>query len=247
MLCACIRPAHACTLCCTLACTPLHTRTRACTHAAAAAAAQPHTTNAPATALRLNVMQIRSKANHLGGSLDPHAAYLLARGIKTLALRVERQNSNAAALAAALQQHPQVRARLGRTGQGSLGRCLHAAAAAERSTAKCCCCCRGNTPTPCCCCCCCCGAQVARVFYPTLPDAPRAAMVSELFGGGGGMLAFEVQGGVDAAEAALKVCGATMAAATKWQAPGMRCECVAHDGITCGALWRCWCVLLDAP
>jgi cystathionine beta-lyase/cystathionine gamma-synthase len=35
---------------------------------------------------------------------------LLHRGIKTLALRVERQNANAAMLAAALEQHPQVRA-----------------------------------------------------------------------------------------------------------------------------------------
>lgn len=54
-------------------------------------------------------VQVRSKANHLGGSIDPHAAFLLQRGIKTLALRVERQNSNAAMLAAALEKHPQAR------------------------------------------------------------------------------------------------------------------------------------------
>lgn len=36
------------------------------------------------------------------------AAFLLLRGIKTLALRVERQSANAAALAAALEKHPLV-------------------------------------------------------------------------------------------------------------------------------------------
>jgi hypothetical protein len=41
--------------------------------------------------------------------LDPHGAFLLHRGVKTLALRVERQNANAALLAAALETHPQVR------------------------------------------------------------------------------------------------------------------------------------------
>lgn len=35
-------------------------------------------------------------------------AFLLLRGIKTLALRVERQSATAAALAAALEQHPSV-------------------------------------------------------------------------------------------------------------------------------------------
>ncbi|GFH29450.1 cystathionine beta-lyase, partial [Haematococcus lacustris] len=43
----------------------------------------------------------------LGGSLDPHAAFLLQRGVKTLALRVARQNANALALATRLQQHAQ--------------------------------------------------------------------------------------------------------------------------------------------
>lgn len=36
------------------------------------------------------------------------AAFLLQRGIKTLALRVERQSTNALALAAALETHPLV-------------------------------------------------------------------------------------------------------------------------------------------
>lgn len=55
------------------------------------------------------ISKICSKANHYGGSLDPHAAFLLLRGLKTLALRVERQSANAAALAAALERHPLVK------------------------------------------------------------------------------------------------------------------------------------------
>lgn len=42
---------------------------------------------------------------HLGATLDPHACFLLNRGLKTLSLRVKQQNSNAAALAAALESH----------------------------------------------------------------------------------------------------------------------------------------------
>jgi O-acetylhomoserine/O-acetylserine sulfhydrylase-like pyridoxal-dependent enzyme len=49
--------------------------------------------------------------------------------------------------------------------------------------------------------------QVSKVFYPGLPDAPRSALVQELFtdGGAGGMLSFEVKGGVDVAEAVTRV------------------------------------------
>ena len=46
--------------------------------------------------------------NH-GGTLDVHACYMLERGMKTLGLRVERHNSNAARLAAFLAAHPLVR------------------------------------------------------------------------------------------------------------------------------------------
>jgi cystathionine beta-lyase/cystathionine gamma-synthase len=48
---------------------------------------------------------VRRTLNHYGGSLDPHAGFLLARGIKTLALRVRAQNENAMALAQFLEQH----------------------------------------------------------------------------------------------------------------------------------------------
>ncbi|MHB2033495.1 MAG: cystathionine gamma-synthase family protein [Gemmatimonadaceae bacterium] len=43
-----------------------------------------------------------------GASLDPMAAYLLLRGMKTLALRIRQQNQNALAIAHWLQAHPAV-------------------------------------------------------------------------------------------------------------------------------------------
>ena len=46
--------------------------------------------------------------NHLGGCLDPHACFLLHRGMKTLALRVRQQNENAMRLAQFLEGHPAV-------------------------------------------------------------------------------------------------------------------------------------------
>ncbi|MGR3914794.1 MAG: PLP-dependent aspartate aminotransferase family protein, partial [Gammaproteobacteria bacterium] len=48
----------------------------------------------------------KQKLDHLGASLDPHSCFLLSRGIKTLPLRVRRQNQNAQALAEFLQAHP---------------------------------------------------------------------------------------------------------------------------------------------
>jgi cystathionine beta-lyase/cystathionine gamma-synthase len=54
--------------------------------------------------------RVRRTLNHYGGSLDPHAGFLLARGIKTLALRVRAQNGNAMALASFLADHPEVAA-----------------------------------------------------------------------------------------------------------------------------------------
>ena len=48
-------------------------------------------------------------ASHLGGTLDVRACYLLERGMKTLALRVERQSQNAQQLAEYFQRHARVR------------------------------------------------------------------------------------------------------------------------------------------
>ncbi|GDY30487.1 trans-sulfuration enzyme family protein [Gandjariella thermophila] len=54
------------------------------------------------------VERVRTTLNHFGGSLDPHAGFLLARGLKTLALRVRAHNENALALARFLADHPAV-------------------------------------------------------------------------------------------------------------------------------------------
>ena len=43
-----------------------------------------------------------------GASLDPMSAYLLLRGMKTLSLRIERQNASAMAIARWLEHHPRV-------------------------------------------------------------------------------------------------------------------------------------------
>ena len=51
------------------------------------------------------VEKINHKLIHLGGSLDPHACFLLHRGMKTLALRVRHQNRSAAAIAEFLAQN----------------------------------------------------------------------------------------------------------------------------------------------
>lgn len=94
------------------------------------------------------VDEITKKLGHLGGSLDPHAAFLLHRGMKTLAVRVRQQNRNAIEIARFLERHP----------------------------------------------------EVSRVNYPGLETHPRHARAKELFDGFGGMLSFELRGGVDAAK-----------------------------------------------
>jgi cystathionine beta-lyase/cystathionine gamma-synthase len=87
--------------------------------------------------------------NHLGASLDPHACFLLHRGLKTLALRVRQQNAGALAVARFLSDHP----------------------------------------------------AVARVNYPGLENHPGHLRAKHLFNGFGGMLSFELRGGLAAAEA----------------------------------------------
>jgi cystathionine gamma-synthase len=54
------------------------------------------------------VSLIRDLRGVLGGVCDPHAAFLVGRGIKTLGLRVARQNATAMALAERLEKHPRV-------------------------------------------------------------------------------------------------------------------------------------------
>ncbi len=91
---------------------------------------------------------LRHRLNLLGGSLDPHACFLLGRGMATLGLRVRRQNETALALAELLDDRP----------------------------------------------------EVTGVNYPGLPAHPGHAHASRLFGGYGGMLSFELAGGLDAAD-----------------------------------------------
>ena len=94
------------------------------------------------------VRAITLKLNHLGGSLDPHACFLLHRGIKTLAVRVRYQNESALRIARFLEHH----------------------------------------------------RQVARVNYPGLETHRQHARARELFDGFGGLLSFELAGGVAAAD-----------------------------------------------
>ncbi|HEY2544817.1 MAG TPA: aminotransferase class I/II-fold pyridoxal phosphate-dependent enzyme, partial [Candidatus Acidoferrum sp.] len=52
--------------------------------------------------------RIQHMVIYLGGSMDPGAAYLLIRGMKTLGVRLERQCENAMAVAKFLEKHPKV-------------------------------------------------------------------------------------------------------------------------------------------
>ncbi|MDB4996752.1 MAG: Cystathionine gamma-synthase [Myxococcaceae bacterium] len=54
------------------------------------------------------VALVRDARDVLGGVLDPHAAYLLLRGLKTLPLRVARQNATGLAIARWLEAQPEV-------------------------------------------------------------------------------------------------------------------------------------------
>jgi cystathionine beta-lyase/cystathionine gamma-synthase len=94
------------------------------------------------------VERIMQKLNHLGGSLDPHACFLLHRGLKTLAVRVRYQNESATKMARFLEGHPAVR----------------------------------------------------QVNYPGLESHPGHGRARALFDGFGGMLSFELKGGLQAAE-----------------------------------------------
>jgi cystathionine gamma-synthase len=51
---------------------------------------------------------VRSLRGIMGGVNSPHNAYLLERGLKTLALRMERHNANGLAVARFLEDHPRV-------------------------------------------------------------------------------------------------------------------------------------------
>jgi cystathionine beta-lyase/cystathionine gamma-synthase len=58
---------------------------------------------------RANLIEkITHKLNHLGASLDPHACFLLHRGVKTLAVRMRHQNESAFKIARYLENRPAI-------------------------------------------------------------------------------------------------------------------------------------------
>ncbi len=87
-----------------------------------------------------------------GGVMDPLQSYLLLRGVKTLAVRMEAHNRNGQAVAEFLSDHP----------------------------------------------------KVTKVHYPGLKDHPDHALAKKLMRGFGGMLSFEVGGGMAEAEEVLR-------------------------------------------
>ena len=93
------------------------------------------------------VTRIDLMRRYLGGVIDPQAAFALARGLKTLPVRIERHNRTALALAQFLERD----------------------------------------------------RRVTRVFYPGLESHPDHAIARAQMTGFGGMVCFEVAGGLDAA------------------------------------------------
>lgn len=55
------------------------------------------------------IHKLKDAQNMLGPTIDPHAAYLLLRGMKTLSLRIQRHNENGQRVAEFLETHPAVR------------------------------------------------------------------------------------------------------------------------------------------
>jgi cystathionine beta-lyase/cystathionine gamma-synthase len=57
----------------------------------------------------LLLKRIRSMAIFMGSTLDPHAAFLVSRGLKTYLLRFEKQTKTAEKVAIFLSQHPKIK------------------------------------------------------------------------------------------------------------------------------------------
>jgi cystathionine gamma-synthase len=89
---------------------------------------------------------IREHCGMLGAVMDPVTAFMLIRGVKTLGLRVARQNETALRLARLLSEHP----------------------------------------------------KVERVWYPLLEQHPDHAAARKYLRGGGGVVSFELKGGLEA-------------------------------------------------
>ncbi len=100
---------------------------------------------------------IRVLHRSMGGTIDPHVAYLLLRGLKTFPLRVTRQNASALEIARRLEKHP----------------------------------------------------RIDRVYYPFLESHRHFEIASSQMNGGGGVVTFEIKGGLTAAKKfldALELC-----------------------------------------
>ena len=102
--------------------------------------------------------RLRKVLNHLGGVLPPFESWLVHRGIRTLALRMERHAQNAMTVARRLEAHD----------------------------------------------------AVAWVRYPGLESHPQHAVHAKQASSGGGMIAFELGGGLEAGRRmmdSVRVCG----------------------------------------
>jgi cystathionine beta-lyase/cystathionine gamma-synthase len=91
--------------------------------------------------------QARETMKAIGSCIDPLGAFLLLRGLKTLAVRVEKQNKNAGTIASFLSRHK----------------------------------------------------KVTRVFYPGLSNHSQHGLAKRQMHGFGGMVCFEVKGGLKSA------------------------------------------------
>ena len=52
--------------------------------------------------------KLRRTMIHMGGNMDPHQAYMVIRGVKTLSIRIDKAQSNAQKIAEFLEYHPKV-------------------------------------------------------------------------------------------------------------------------------------------
>jgi methionine-gamma-lyase len=84
---------------------------------------------------------------HMGGCIDPFAAFLIIRGLKTLDVRMERQNQNALEVARFLENHE----------------------------------------------------KINKVLYPGLESHPQHELAKRQMSGFGGMVTFDVKGGLEEA------------------------------------------------
>lgn len=95
---------------------------------------------------------LKFNQNAIGAILSPFDSYMVLRGIKTLALRMERHCQNASDIAKYLESHPKVR----------------------------------------------------KVYYPGLKSHPQHELARSQMKGFGGMLSFEIDGGIKEAKAFLE-------------------------------------------